>query len=607
MSELPMNDQSEELQEQGSGEGDGGRPDVKRDVSDLDHSLLAHLADDIETAHRANPNSWALFRVANGRVMFVVESHTVTIVSHKGGGISVLGDLNSPTFQSVDHARVKQNYKYFPGFWIDADSTTHLGAILEEFRTPHHEGITRLASGVKTRSWRASEHQPALLDALSSAVGRILPQPAYMQVGTGVASHRAPNTPGVSTGSVLDAKSAIRNQFFATGLHYTDAQVAAFYTSLQTKGFVVLSGISGTGKSKIATGFAEMLPSPAVTTQPAADTEGLSTKHLFLSVRPDWRDSTSLLGYYNPLTQTYEWTEFLRFLLRAQESYEAKDGYAWFVIFDEMNLAHVEYYFADLLSVIESGRDREGWTREPLRLTYPNTLDDDVPPHELRLPPNLYIIGTVNMDETTHAFSPKVLDRAFTIELTDVNFSDYVKASVASDHPMLTESEMRSLLAAFTREGRFALIDKTEIGDIVAKHPRILADLEALNGVLRQNRMHFGYRVFDEICQYLFNNDLSEMMGFEAAFDQAVFMKVLPKFNGSRARLQSPLQGVLAWAVDPHRTSSSDVSAVTALFNAFYAGTATDAWTGEPAFPAVARRVRDMLVALERDGFVSFG
>ncbi|MDQ3540049.1 MAG: hypothetical protein M3440_05120, partial [Chloroflexota bacterium] len=318
----------------------------------------------------------------------------MTYVSKSRGGILVLGDLDSPTFQSVDHARVKQRYKYFPGFWIDADSTARLGEDMAEFRTPHHEGIAHLASTVKTHSQRAHDHQPATLDALSSAVGRVLPQPAYMQALRGAASRHASNDPGVSTGSVVDAKSAIRNQFFATGLHYTDGQVAAFYTSLQTKGFVVLSGISGTGKSKIATGFAEMLPAPTVTAQPAAETEGLSTKHLFLSVRPDWRDSTSLLGYYNPLTQTYEWTEFLRFLLRAQESYEAKDGYAWFVIFDEMNLAHVEYYFADLLSVFESGRDREGWTREPLRLTYPTTLDDDVPPHELRLPPNLYIIGT---------------------------------------------------------------------------------------------------------------------------------------------------------------------------------------------------------------------
>ena len=145
--------------------------------------------------------------------------------------------------------------------------------------------------------------------------------------------------------------------------------------------------------------------------------------HLFVTVRPDWRDSKSLLGYYNPLTGAYEWTPFLRFLLRAVQSYEARDGLAWFVILDEMNLAHVEYYFADLLSVLESGRDEDGWTREPLRLGYPDEAAGNLPPRELKLPPNLYIVGTVNVDETTHAFSPKVLDRAFTLELTDVDFT----------------------------------------------------------------------------------------------------------------------------------------------------------------------------------------
>jgi hypothetical protein len=92
---------------------------------------------------------------------------------------------------------------------------------------------------------------------------------------------------------------------------------------------------------------------------------------LFLPVRPDWRDSKSLLGYYNPLTRTYECTPFLRFIMRVAQNYRSNSRLAWFVILDEMNLAHVEYYFADLLSVLESGRDCDGWTREPLRLIYP--------------------------------------------------------------------------------------------------------------------------------------------------------------------------------------------------------------------------------------------
>ena len=200
----------------------------------------------------------------------------------------------------------------------------------------------------------------------------------------------------------------------AQNLLFNFWQLATFYTALQTKGFVILSGISGTGKTRLAQAFADMLPQPAV-----------GTNHLFVPVRPDWRESKSLLGYYNPLTGTYEWTPSLRFLLRAVQSYETRDGLAWFVILDEMNLAHVEYYFADLLSVLESGRDEDGWTCEPLRLGYSDDAEGNLPPCELKLPPNLYIVGTVNVDETTHAFSPKVLDRAFTLELTDVDFRQY--------------------------------------------------------------------------------------------------------------------------------------------------------------------------------------
>ena len=141
-------------------------------------------------------------------------------------------------------------------------------------------------------------------------------------------------------------------QLAQDGLYFTPWQLATFYTTLQTKGFVILSGISGTGKTRLAQAFAGILPQPA---ERAND--------LFVTVRPDWRDSKSLLGYYNPLTGTYEWTPFLRFLLRAEQNYKSEDKLAWFIILDEMNLAHVEYYFADLLSVLESGRDEDGWTR----------------------------------------------------------------------------------------------------------------------------------------------------------------------------------------------------------------------------------------------------
>lgn len=707
---------------------------IAKMLDGMDKEILEQLARDIEIAHEVNVNSWALMRPAGdqGVVMFVGRTNTCWI-REDGGGWLFAGQAQDQGFSDIDPARMQTDYADLEGFWIGVQSQKELLSTVRTSEIAHEQAVRDLAGKVRTRTPRASKHELDVLIALEQVLGRQLPHPSYE---TEEAMRRTLENVGVSEAVFgIDSLSTIIDQFATSGLHYTEAQIATFYTSLQTKGFVVLSGISGTGKSKIATGFVDMLPAPALMPVPSSDITGmipisvkpymrtykrvvlparqvdllppldvgqqievaitvdgiqgtgrlehrphtgessitvlyfrgelgkafanldigtklylkptldedgdsiermellregeiahesaasLSTNsastenHLFLSVRPDWRDSTSLLGYYNPLTQTYEWTEFLRFLLQAQASFEANDGLAWFVILDEMNLAHVEYYFADLLSVIESGRDDDGWTREPLRLTYPDTLEDEAPPHELRLPPNLYIIGTVNMDETTHAFSPKVLDRAFTIELADVDFTDYPIVSDRSAAAKLTDDEKTALLRAFTRfdpetgNARFALIDKDDVQAIVAKYPAIRDDLQALNGLLQQNRMHFGYRVFDEIAQYLYNNDRNGMMPFEAAFDQAVFMKVLPKFTGSRARLQSPLRKVLAWAIDPGKTTAADIDATVQEFIAYERGIDTEAWEWplDARFPTVAARVRDMLVALERDGFVSFG
>lgn len=516
--------------------------------------------------------------------------------------------------------------------------------------------------------------------------------------------------------------------FQSAGLKYTAAQLSTFYTALQTKGFVVLSGISGTGKSKIAQHFVEMLPGQETdvsvdgkrataamltftmsSTQnwaaisanqsdlfppidenvrqpvifeyngdmskgyvilrtlnqgkptlyltlgrelsatlrqsgaekrfyasfdlddaarsveririydrpvtlgendpPVTPEETETTNSLFLSVRPDWRDSTSLLGYYNPLTETYEWTEFLRFILRAAESFRKGDGLAWFVILDEMNLAHVEYYFADLLSIIESGRDDEGWSREPIRLTYPDGKTDNPPPHEIKLPPNLYIIGTVNMDETTHAFSPKVLDRAFTIELTEVDFSDYPPSPSATDSA-LSDDEQQALLNAFTRGGKFARIDKDDIRAIVDEHDEIRDWLQRLNIELAKHQFQFGYRVFDEIAQFIHNAEENGMFedldvsnaGWVRAFDHAVYMKVLPKFNGSHARLHGPLTALLAWAKNPAGDSVEQPKpGVEDTIEAPVAASPT------VQLDRVAGRAERMLELLEANGFVSFG
>lgn len=245
-------------------------------------------------------------------------------------------------------------------------------------------------------------------------------------------------------------------------------------------------------------------------------------------------------------------------MLEAAENYRSENPIAWFVILDEMNLAHVEYYFADLLSVLESGRETDpdhedfGFTDQPLRLTYPDTVVNEAPPTEVQLPPNLYIIGTVNMDETTHAFSPKVLDRAFTMELTEVDFSNYPRAASPVGSRTFSEAEKHDFLRVFSQNGVFPQIRKDEIREFVLVNEDIRRSIQTLNNNLANYRFHFGYRVFDEIMQFLTNAEANEMYDNSLfALDSAAFMKILPKFSGSEARVGLPLAALIEWAKDP--------------------------------------------------------
>lgn len=527
---------------------------------------------------------------------------------------------------------------------------------------------------------------------------------------------------GVAPPTRIDLMEVISDSLAAKGFYFTPWQIATFYTALQTKGFVILSGISGTGKTKLAQHFAGMLPQPQTPSEPSEEQVvitvkpymlkynrfiipklalkyfdlpapgekrevevSLEDKHqscllthnetdygtylglllkgpvrerflerfavgdqfvlepeldeessligfrlvpglatptapgspsqpkgqnaLFLSVRPDWRDGKNLLGYFNPLTATYQWTPFLHFLLRAAESYRKREGLAWFVILDEMNLAHVEYYFADLLSVLESGRDAKGWTNEPLRLVDVDEAPGELPPKELRLPPNLYVVGTVNIDETTRAFSPKVLDRAFSLELSEVDFADY-PVELGDGPPEPSEDQRQNLLASFTRKGTFARVDKEIIAAQVNHRPVLREQLQNLNEQLKPHALHFGYRVFDEIVAFSAaaeeNGLFSQMPGFNPPLDTAVLMKVLPKFHGARSRLEAPLKALLAWCLDPE---SPDPETIELLVQKTETTDEVIATLSAVDYrcPYTAGRALRMLQDLYTEGFTAFG
>ncbi len=264
-----------------------------------------------------------------------------------------------------------------------------------------------------------------------------------------------------------------------------DSQLSALHHAWHSnprKRFVLLAGLSGTGKTALIRHYARLY----------CDVLNLDLrKHLeVVAVSPDWKDPTGLLGYYNALHEvpSFQVEPALRLLLAAVSN----PSKPYFLLLDEMNLARVEQYFAPFLSSMESDL--------PMALHGQEEPVNGVPPR-LKWPHNLFIAGTVNMDETTFPFSDKVLDRAFTLEFWDVDLPAFFAARTAG-----RQQEIENALQAF-------------------------------HDALRPIRRHFGYRTAGELLAFV------EAAGQEASpeerqglLDQGVFSKVLPRLRGEASQ-----------------------------------------------------------------------
>ncbi|MBP1995823.1 McrB family protein [Paenibacillus eucommiae] len=251
-------------------------------------------------------------------------------------------------------------------------------------------------------------------------------------------------------------------------------------TSLDDKHFVILSGISGTGKTQLARLYANAVYG----LEYEADNPYMSV----IPVRPDWTDSSSLFGYYSSFENRYVIPEFLRMVQKAHQEREKPH----FVVFDEMNLARVEYYLSDYLSGVESRKE----------ILLHNRVDLIDIPKTVTIPPNLYVIGTVNVDETTHSISDKVLDRAFLMTLSEVDFDTFWNKSA---------------------EGvRFKLQMEFDF-------------LKQVHDILKPYYLHFGYRSMNEMLQKLSHNkdlEANIQMDDTEALEKVIIEKVLPKVRG---------------------------------------------------------------------------
>ena len=217
-----------------------------------------------------------------------------------------------------------------------------------------------------------------------------------------VASSTASSVPSQS-----DAFELLLKHVAATGFVFEPWHLAAYVTALRTKPFVILAGVSGTGKSKLP--------------QLVAAATGAQFQRV--SVRPDWTDSSDVLGYVD-LRGSFRPGGVLQFVRNATQVPSQQHV----CLLDEMNLARVEQYFAELLSAMEDRRlaPSGGYSSSPLLVQKLGA--DDAAWSEIGLPANLALVGSVNMDESTHGFSRKVLDRAFTLEMSDVDLGNWKEA-----------------------------------------------------------------------------------------------------------------------------------------------------------------------------------
>lgn len=570
------------------------------------HNWLTVLANAIDLAHKIQPNSWSVnsysdrIRLMVGRlaVIGLYRSRLSFLVDKEQISEEAWSDLQSRAGVAIDSLILKT----FPmSRWVSMSPDHQAEAVWPLIAKAHASVVERCATLTKIRTSEWWSHAPGVIVFLRQELGRDLPNPAY--VDSPAFQQRAKARPqrieepseGRTEQQPRIASMGIREVLQArlaeAGFHYDPWDIACFYTALETKGFVILAGMSGTGKTKLAQHLAALLSPPHDTGE---------RTWLLVPVRPDWRDSRSLLGYYNPISRHYHWTPTLRLLLRASASFDARDGRAWFLILDEMNLAHVEYYFADLLSVLESGRRTDDRSREPLHFVFPADAQGELPPGELYLPPNLSIVGTVNIDETTLPFSAKVMDRAFSLDLSTVSFEDYPPRLPANVPDLLVPGVThQALLRAFTGNGRFPGIDKHAIRRYVEDQPQIRFWLQTLLQQLEPYDLHFGYRVFDEIVAFLDHAGRNHLFdGFEpfSALDAAVLMKVLPKFHGPRGQIEEPLLAFLAWCLNPDAPDMETVQSEPAASRAHLLY----------QFPRTAGRIVRMLARLERTGFVGF-
>ncbi len=307
-------------------------------------------------------------------------------------------------------------------------------------------------------------------------------------------------------------------------------------SSLLSKRFEIFTGLSGSGKTKLAQAFARWITPDPEFVDTGDETKGKHPNPYYkvVSVGADWSGNENILGYPNGLhPEEYFTKPALDLILHAKE--EEHKNVPHFLILDEMNLSHVERYFADILSAIESD-EKIHLHRDEKRTASTGDIDP-----EIELPKNLFIIGTVNIDETTHMFSPKVLDRANVIEFR------MVETELASFLENPVKPDLNKLDGKGKEYGK-PFVDASKNPADVPEEAKLRFQCEMLLffKVLQEYGAEFGYRVTHEAGRFVnFYKSLGSESDletwFKEAFDCIIVQKFLPKLHGSESKLRRVL------------------------------------------------------------------
>ena len=393
----------------------------------------------------------------------------------------------------------------------------------------------------------------------------------------------------VINGEDLPSASLVKPNKTSTPTNYDK-----YLRALRTKPFMLLAGISGTGKSRIVRELA-FKSCPEYLRDADGTTPG---NYLMVEVKPNWHDSSELLGYYSHLANNgnggYVFTPFTKFLVKAMMF----PNVPFFVCLDEMNLAPVEQYFAEFLSVLETRKhDKDNYIQTGVlvkpeyfqgisdhvgdgyicteffpdglpKIDYPVYTNTILTNKGLSLPDNVFVIGTVNMDDTTHQFSRKVIDRAMTIEMNGGKLTEMFGHSADLEYlPADQVWELEKFLPQYVNAD-----------EVVAAHPeyewliqtQLPAILEDINDVLRDTPFQVSYRVLNEMVIYFSVLVESGMPSEEAknlAVDQMLLMKILPRIEGDRDMLMLDAQTCRLDKLEPFAASEDTKKKIAEMKN----------------------------------------